>query len=59
MAHKEKQGRKSKKWRQSAHNKETGKYARAFARCVRRTGKWRGKAYHKDTLLPKKKTEES
>ncbi len=33
----------SKKGRQQVRNLRTGKYRKAFIRCVKRTGKWRGK----------------
>lgn len=33
----------SKKGRQQGRNQRTGKYKKAFIRCVKRTGKWRGK----------------
>ena len=33
----------SHKGRQMTHNSDTGKYRKAFIRCVKRTGKWRGK----------------
>ena len=35
--------RGSKKLRQSAKNKRSGKYVRAYNRCVKRSGRWRGK----------------
>jgi hypothetical protein len=34
----------SKKWRRQVSNTKRGKYRKAFIRCVKRTGKWRGKA---------------
>ena len=33
----------SKKGRQQMNNLRKGKYRKAFIRCVKRTGKWRGK----------------
>lgn len=40
------------KGRRHEKNKKNGKYARQFARTVKRTGKWRGKKFDKITLLP-------
>jgi len=36
-------GKGSKKGMQQVHNMKTRKYEKAFIRCVKRTGKWRGK----------------
>lgn len=43
MAKKQRRRSGSKNWRRKVANERRGKYRKAFLRCVKRTGKWRGK----------------
>jgi len=43
MANPQRRKKGSKKWRRQLSNQRRGKYRKAFIRCVKRTGKWRGK----------------